>query len=477
MRSAIASRAVSISTGTRSPDARSVRHTSRPSMPGRPTSSTTASGPVAVRASACSPSAASSVSYPASVSARRSASRRARSSSTIRTFIQPILTAGAAFFGCSYMALTLLLRNTTTLVAMRTPQKVTALVLVGAVGIASAAYGIGSAAGGGSATAESNASNAATAQRGSEPGPPPGYDDLADTLGVDADELAQAIQDFHDQQKGEKRDDMSAALAKALGISVDKVNAAFDQIKEGHKSRFATQLAIALGVDAAKVEAALEKLAGERPESPGDFAEALASELGVDTAKVEEALESLRPRPGARPPGDHRGAPLAKLAAALDVTRAELRKALRVVRAGATVRLGAARGEARGVHRRALQPRRRRGRGRPRRPTAPQRRPRSGRARRPRLRRPRPRRPRRPRRSRPRRPGRPGLRSGRLIRAMRALGSSARGLSPLIRGPALEQAPHGVRARTRTGCLHRWPEGHCWSTEALGGRGPQPAPC
>ena len=156
MRSAIASRAVSISTGTRSPDARSVRHTSRPSMPGRPTSSTTASGPVAARASACSPSAASSVSYPASVSARRSASRRARSSSTIRTFIQPILTAGAAFFGCSYMALTLLLRNATTLVAMRTPQKVTALVLVGAVGIASAAYGIGSAAGGGSATAESN---------------------------------------------------------------------------------------------------------------------------------------------------------------------------------------------------------------------------------------------------------------------------------------------------------------------------------
>ena len=44
MRSAIASRAVSIRTGTRLPSRRRRRHTSRPSMSGRPTSSTTASG-------------------------------------------------------------------------------------------------------------------------------------------------------------------------------------------------------------------------------------------------------------------------------------------------------------------------------------------------------------------------------------------------------------------------------------------------
>ena len=44
MRSATASRAVSISTGTRLPAPRRRRHTSRPSIPGMPTSSTTASG-------------------------------------------------------------------------------------------------------------------------------------------------------------------------------------------------------------------------------------------------------------------------------------------------------------------------------------------------------------------------------------------------------------------------------------------------
>ena len=44
MRSAIASRAVSMRTGTRLPAPRSRRHTSRPSMSGMPTSSTTASG-------------------------------------------------------------------------------------------------------------------------------------------------------------------------------------------------------------------------------------------------------------------------------------------------------------------------------------------------------------------------------------------------------------------------------------------------
>ena len=44
MRSATASRAVSIRIGTRSPAARSRRHTSSPSMSGMPTSSTTASG-------------------------------------------------------------------------------------------------------------------------------------------------------------------------------------------------------------------------------------------------------------------------------------------------------------------------------------------------------------------------------------------------------------------------------------------------
>jgi hypothetical protein len=222
---------------------------------------------------------------------------------------------------------------------MNIPKKATALVLAGAVGLASAAYGIGSAVGGGSATAGSNGSTAPSAEQSFRVDPPPAFDDLAEKLGVDADELAEAMRDFHDQAHGERRDDLSKALADALGISVDKVNAAFDEIKDGHKNRFAAQLANELGVEAADVEAALEKLANDRPDSPGDFTEALAAELGVDAAQVEDALEALRPRPGARPPGDHRGAPLRKLAAALDVTRAELRKALREVRSGADERI------------------------------------------------------------------------------------------------------------------------------------------
>ena len=105
------------------------------------------------------------------------------------------------------------------------------------------------------------------------------------------------MRDFHEQTQGERRDDLSKALADALGISVDKVNAAFDEIGDGHKNRFAPQLANELGVEAADVEAALEKLANDRPESPADFAEALAGELGVEAAKVED---TRRPRPGRR---------------------------------------------------------------------------------------------------------------------------------------------------------------------------------
>jgi biotin operon repressor len=198
------------------------------------------------------------------------------------------------------------------------------------VGLASAAYGIGSAAGGGSATAEPD--RTPTTKREFRLGPPPGFGDLADKLGVDEDELASAMRDFGEQEMSDHRDDFANALAKALGISADRVAEAFDDIVEVHKVRIDQRLADELGVDAAAVRDALDKLRDERPSSPTEFAEGLADELGVDAAKVEDALESLHPP---RPPEQHRGAPLRKLAAALDVTRAELRKALRDVRAEA----------------------------------------------------------------------------------------------------------------------------------------------
>ena len=218
---------------------------------------------------------------------------------------------------------------------MNTPKKATALVLAGAVGLASAAYGIGSQAGDGSASAGSGGSGNATAERGFDHGPPPGFEDLADALGVDADELEQALRDFHEQQGSDARNAFATSLAKALGISADKVNEAFAQIEDSHKTRFAAKLAGELGLETAQVEAALETLASDRPGDPGEFAEALAAELGVEVEKVENALNALRPDPGARHHRRHGAAPLRQLASALDVSRAELRKALREVRAGA----------------------------------------------------------------------------------------------------------------------------------------------
>ena len=87
-------------------------------------------------------------------------------------------------------------------------------------------------------------------------------------------------------------------------------------------------------MDADKVEDALGELRDEQPHDPGSFAAALADKLGVDADKVEDALGAIRPDE----PGRHRrhGAlPLRQLAAALDVTRPELRKAFRDLREGA----------------------------------------------------------------------------------------------------------------------------------------------
>lgn len=213
---------------------------------------------------------------------------------------------------------------------MKFPKMATALVLLGAVGLASAAYGIGSATGGGSATAEPDSTP--TAERGFRVGPAPGFGELADRLGVDEDELADAMRDFGEQEMSEQRDDFANALADALGISADKVAEAFDGRFEVHRVRIDERLAEELGLDVAAVRDALDKVKNEGPTSPDQFAETLADELGVDAAKVEEALEALRPE---WPPERERGASLRELAADLDVTRAELEKALREVRAGA----------------------------------------------------------------------------------------------------------------------------------------------
>jgi biotin operon repressor len=208
---------------------------------------------------------------------------------------------------------------------MRTPTRTTALILAGAVGIGTVAYGVGTQVDGGSASAarDGNGNGGGGWQERSRH-----LGNLADELGVSKSELQDALRDFHAQQQDEHGDDFAAALADALGKSTEEVQAALDSLRDKHRARFAAKLARALGVDAGRVKAALEELEDADPGDFASFPEALADKLGLKAADVEEALSGLRP-----PQRFHRrGAPLRQLAKALDVTRAELRAALREVR-------------------------------------------------------------------------------------------------------------------------------------------------
>ena len=221
---------------------------------------------------------------------------------------------------------------------MQTKRKSTIIVVGGALAVASVGYGLGTQADGGTAIAGADQTTAEENRSGGPPaflkgGQPPGFQALADKLGVDADKLAQALRDFHESEEGNRRDDFSASLAKALGISTDRVTKAFDQIHKKHEARFATRLADALGVDADKVQAALDKLMNGTPRPPHELAQGLADELGVSVSDVRRALFEARPDRGGR--RRHHAMPLRELAAALGVDRAELRKALGEMRAGA----------------------------------------------------------------------------------------------------------------------------------------------
>jgi DNA-binding transcriptional MocR family regulator len=224
---------------------------------------------------------------------------------------------------------------------MSRQRRTTIIVVGGALAIASVGYGLGTQAGDGTAIADNNT----TEQDGSgaERGGAPGLSRLADKLGVGTTELMTALRDYHDQHESGRRDEFSAKLAKALGISTAKVNSAFDALHAKEEGRFAARLATALGVDTPKVKAALDKLEGDEPQSPGDFAQNLADELGLDVSDVQAALAKVGPSDGPGrhgPDGDGPGhrdhaLPLRQLAQALGVRRADLRHAFRQLRAGA----------------------------------------------------------------------------------------------------------------------------------------------
>jgi len=204
--------------------------------------------------------------------------------------------------------------------------------------VASVGYGLGTQADDGTAVARGEQSSADENRSGAPPafmkrGQPPGFQALADKLGVNSAKLAQALRDFHQTEEGNHRDDFAASLAKALGISTDKVTAAFEKLHARHEARFANRLADALNVDAAKVQAALDKLMKGTPRPPDELAQGLADELGVDVTDVRRALFESRPERGSRE--RHHAMPLRQRAAALGVDRADLRKALGELRPGA----------------------------------------------------------------------------------------------------------------------------------------------
>jgi hypothetical protein len=221
---------------------------------------------------------------------------------------------------------------------MRSQRRTTVIVVGGALAIASVGYGLGTQADDGTAIAESSQDSQQERHAGPgfpfERGAPPGFSDLAGKLGVDVDELRQALRDFHDQKDADRRDEFASTLADALGISADRVKSTFEGLHQKREDRFAARLAGALGVDADEVKAALEKLKDDvGPVRFGDFAQTLADELNLDVSDVRAALIEIRPFPGDR--HRHGDVPLRQLANELGVSRSELRSALRELRQSA----------------------------------------------------------------------------------------------------------------------------------------------
>ena len=135
--------------------------------------------------------------------------------------------------------------------------------------------------------------------------------ELATALGVGEEQLRAALDSIAQDNSGHlDRSQFNAKLAEALGIEQSAVDSALAATKggapgnrapgegRGHgRGLDAQALADALGVSVEKVTSALEELKpaeGARPD-PAQFAAKLATALGVDEAQVQEALKSLRP--------------------------------------------------------------------------------------------------------------------------------------------------------------------------------------
>jgi hypothetical protein len=204
---------------------------------------------------------------------------------------------------------------------MTSGKRTTAVAVAGAVALASGAYALGSQVGDGSA----EAARGDQVRLGHGFGPPgrpgfrPGFDDLADRLGVEETALREALEDIADERKAE----LAQRLADALRIDRAKVEQAFEDARpeRPHVRRpraIAAALAKELGLTTAKVRAALEQRRG-----PGELADA----LGVSEERLREAFHAVIGKPRRL----HRHG-LGNLAEELGVTQAQLDAAFEKLR-------------------------------------------------------------------------------------------------------------------------------------------------
>jgi AraC-like DNA-binding protein len=207
-------------------------------------------------------------------------------------------------------------------------KRTTAFAVAGAIALASGAYALGAQADDGSAEAAKTPRDEVRFGHGfgqGRLGLRPGFDDLADRLGVDEADLRAALEDI----AGDRKDDFAQRLADALGVDTAKVEQAFENVRPERPARprirrpeaLAAALAKELGLSTEKVRAAIEERRGH-PGEPGD----LADELGVSEERLREAFHAVMgklrpPRPG-----------FGNLAKELGVTQAQLDAAFEKLR-------------------------------------------------------------------------------------------------------------------------------------------------
>jgi biotin operon repressor len=220
-------------------------------------------------------------------------------------------------------------------------KQTTAVALVGAVALASGAYALGTQSDG-SANAADKANSPQPYGYGGVPRPGglrlqgirPGFDQLADKLGVSEDDLRAALEDIR-ADHDELRDEFASELADALGIDQSKVTAALDKVRPDPPDRparphlrapteIASALAKELGLSSDKVRSALEQQRGGF-HAPGDLAKALGVSEDKLRAAFEKVLGDFRPHPPGRPG-------FGNLAKELGVTQAKLEAALEKIR-------------------------------------------------------------------------------------------------------------------------------------------------